>query len=257
MTEQMSKTGRAGARRDVARVLVILAVLSGFAISIVVGAGATPKVAALEAALEVEAALLLQDAQDHEGLVGRRDQVQVRLQTLYATLDQALRQDEIPIDEVEALVDQVEFSERELAQLIENQRHRIRTMLDRARRMREIEARAGSLRDREGERSGALAGTWEVSMLPGERRGVFRLEQNGVLVSGTYTLEGGWSGSLQGTLVNRKVYFVRIDSKLGRSMEFEGLLSAEGNAIRGTWLNYDLGAEGGAEGQWSATRVED
>ena len=23
------------------------------------------------------------------------------------------------------------------------------------------------------------------------------------------------------------------------------------------WLNYDLGAEGGAEGQWSATRIED
>jgi hypothetical protein len=50
---------------------------------------------------------------------------------------------------------------------------------------------------------------------------------------------------------------VRIDSKLGRSMEFEGFLGADGDVVRGTWLNYDLGAEGGAEGEWSARRVTD
>jgi hypothetical protein len=240
-------------RRWAALALGVVAV--GCAVGTVAGASMT--VEALQVSLEVEQALLLQDVEGHERVVGRRAQVQVRLQNLYATLDHELRQPEIAIDEVEALVDQVEFSERELDQLIENQRLGIRRMLDRARRIRELETRAGLLRDQEEQRSGALAGTWEVSMLPGERRGVFRLEQNGVLVSGTYTLEGGWTGSLQGTLVNRKVYFVRIDSKLGRSMEFEGILSAEGNTVRGSWLNYDLGAEGGAEGQWSATRVED
>ena len=240
--------------RVLAALAVAAAALGGATGTVVV---ASMTVEALQVALEVEQALLLQDVEGHERVVGRRAQVQVRLQNLYATLDNALRQQEIAIDEVEALVDQAEFSERELDQLIENQRLGIRRMLDRARRIRELETRAGLLRDQEEQRAGALAGTWEVSMLPGQRRGVFRLEQNGVLVSGTYTLEGGWSGSLQGTLVNRKVYFVRIDSKLGRSMEFEGILSAEGNTIRGSWLNYDLGAEGGAEGQWSASRVED
>ena len=62
--------------------------------------------------------------------------------------------------------------------------------------------------------------------------------------------------SLQGTLVNRKVYLIRIDSQLGRSMEMEGVLSVEGDRIRGSWLNYDLSAEGGAEGQWTASRTE-
>ena len=231
--------------------------LAALAVAAAVFGGAVGTVAVASMTVEVEQALLLQDVEGHERAVGRRAQVQVRLQSLYATLDNALRQQEIAIDEVEALIDQAEFSERELDQLIENQRLGIRRMLDRARRIRELETRAGLLRDQEEQRAGVLAGTWEVSMVPGQRRGVFRLEQNGVLVSGTYTLEGGWSGSLQGTLVNRKVYFVRIDSKLGRSMEFEGILSAEGNTIRGSWLNYDLGAEGGAEGQWSATRVED
>ena len=88
-----------------------------------------------------------------------------------------------------------------------------------------------------------------------EQNGAFNLIQTGTLISGTYRLAGGWSGSLQGTLVNRKVYLVRIDSKLGRSMEFEGALSPDGETIRGVWLNYDLGSAGGAEGQWSATRT--
>ena len=85
-------------------------------------------------------------------------------------------------------------------------------------------------------------------MLPRELRGAFSLVQDGTLVTGTYRLEGGWTGSLQGTLVNRKVFLVRIDSRLGRSMEFEGRLSEDGSTVQGTWLNYDLAGADGAEG---------
>ena len=63
--------------------------------------------------------------------------------------------------------------------------------------------------------------------MPLEQHGLFVLRQAGTLVSGTYELDGGWTGSLQGTLVNRKVFLVRIDSKLGRMMELEGFLSGE------------------------------
>jgi hypothetical protein len=76
----------------------------------------------------------------------------------------------------------------------------------------------------------------------------------GTLVSGTYELDGGWSGSLQGTLVDRKVFLVRIDSKLGRMMELEGFLAAEGDRVRGTWLNYELAGGEGSTGHWSATK---
>ena len=113
------------------------------------------------------------------------------------------------------------------------------------------------LRERDREAAGPLAGEWEVVMLPNERRGVFSLRQSGTLVTGTYRLEGGWTGSLQGTLVNRKVFLVRIDSRLGRTMEFEGRLSEDGSVVRGSWLNYDLSAGGGSEGQWTATRVDE
>jgi hypothetical protein len=190
-------------------------------------------------------------------LVARRVQTHVRLQNLYATLDYALRQDPVTEEDVVSALAQVEEAERDRAQVVDRQRHRVRTILDRIRRIRELETRAGVLLERDERTAGVLTGSWEVSMLPLGQRGVFRLEQMGVIVSGTYSLEGGWSGSLQGTLVNRKIYLVRIDSRLGRSMELEGFLSEDGNSIRGTWLNYDLGAEGGSEGQWSATRSDD
>jgi hypothetical protein len=90
--------------------------------------------------------------------------------------------------------------------------------------------------------------------MPLQHRGTFNLRQSGAIISGTYRLDGGWSGSLQGTLVNRKVYLVRIDSKLGKSMELEGVLSSDGETIRGTWLNYELGAGDGSSGQWAANK---
>ena len=54
--------------------------------------------------------------------------------------------------------------------------------------------------------------------------------------------------------MNRKVFLERVDSKLGRSGEFEGYLSTDGSQIRGTWLRYDVSNEGAANGQWSAVR---
>jgi hypothetical protein len=91
-------------------------------------------------------------------------------------------------------------------------------------------------------------------MLPVSQKGVFDLKQEGTIVSGTYSLEGGWTGSLTGTLVGRKVHLVRIDSKLGRSMEFEGFLATDGDTIRGTWQSYDLSNDLQPSGQWSAMR---
>ena len=83
------------------------------------------------------------------------------------------------------------------------------------------------------------------------------VSQSGALVTGTYRLEGGWTGSVQGTLVERKVYLVRIDSKLGRSMELEGALSGDRKQIRGSWLRYELAGSEGGSGQWSARRRSD
>ena len=91
-------------------------------------------------------------------------------------------------------------------------------------------------------------------LLPIDQRGTFELKQSGTLLTGTYTLSGGFRGSLRGTLVKSKIHLERIDSRLGRSMDFEGSLSADLMQIRGTWQSYELAEGEGANGQWSATR---
>lgn len=253
MTIDRTGTRRSRTRRRSLAVGLVLATVA----TVATVAAASDATEALTASIDVERALLIEDVERHERLVAERARIQVRLQNLYATLDAALRNEEPDPVQLDEVLAQVEAAERERNDTVEAQRRLVRGAIERARTIRALEARMGVLEAREDSVAGPLAGRWTVTLLPTGQRGVFHIEQNGVLVSGTYTLEGGWSGSLQGTLVNRKLYLVRIDSKLGRSMEFEGFLAAEGDVIRGTWLNYDLGAEGGAEGEWSARRVDD
>ena len=99
-----------------------------------------------------------------------------------------------------------------------------------------------------------MTGVWDVVLLPKEQRGTFDLSQTGAIVTGTYRLSGGFSGSLRGTLVRTKLYLERIDSQLGRSMELEGRLSTDQQKILGTWLSYELADGYGSNGHWSATR---
>ncbi len=212
---------------------------------------------ALAAEVEVERAMIAEDARRHEQLAARRAQTAVRLQNLYASLDHVVRQEaDASRDELESLNGQIDDAAREFDQIVASQRALADRMIDHLRRIELLEGRLGQIRESRQAVAGPLSGSWQVVLLPAQQRGEFTLTQTGTIVTGTYTLEGGWTGSLQGTLVNRKVYLVRIDSRLGRSMELQGTLSSDGSQIRGTWLNYDLAAEGGSEGQWSATRAE-
>lgn len=102
-----------------------------------------------------------------------------------------------------------------------------------------------------------VSGSWQVLYLPGNNRGVFALRQSGTILQGVYQLDGGWKGSLQGTFIDGKVYLQRIDSKLGRSSELDGYLSADGGSIRGTWRNYNLTDGVTSAGSWTASRQED
>jgi hypothetical protein len=102
----------------------------------------------------------------------------------------------------------------------------------------------------------SLTGSWDVSYLPSGDKGAFTLRQSGTLLAGEYALEGGWRGSLQGTIVNGKVLLHRIDSKLGHSQDLEGTLSPEGRTIRGTWQNFILSGGQPATGNWVAQKKE-
>lgn len=218
---------------------------------------AAPASAALEESLAIESRLLEGDVSRHEQLAARRNQANLRLQNLHITLDHVIRQDEdASILEIETLIRDIEITEGEREQILAAQTVAVDRLLDRLRRIQVIQDRLGKARESTVADAGRLTGKWDVVFMPLDMRGVFELTQSGTLVSGTYRLDGGWTGSLQGTLVNRKVYLIRIDSKLGRSMEIEGILAPDDAIIRGTWMNYDLAAQDGAQGQWTATRAE-
>jgi hypothetical protein len=209
---------------------------------------------ALSATIDVERALLKEDQARHDRLAARRGALAASLAALYAGLDAAIRDGSAAaLDEALA---RVEAAERERSGVVAEERSLVERIRERGRRVALLEEQAASLDSRREVAAGPLSGPWEIVLMPQQLHGRFSLEQTGTLVTGTYVLDGGWSGSLQGTLVNRKVYLQRIDSKLGHSADYEGYLSAEGDRIRGTWSSYDVTAQGGSTGEWSAVRKQ-
>lgn len=235
--------------------VLLLAMIAGVAAADPSATATTPGgVEALAATLEVEKTLLAEDRERHDELVAKRLESAARATSAQARLDAALHQEAKNYAEVEALIREADQLERERTDRLAEERAVVERIRERMRRIALLEERLAAFQTRAGEAAGPLAGAWEVVLMPSGQKGTFVLSQSGTIVSGTYTLDGGWSGSLQGTLVNRKVYLDRIDSKLGRWGRFEGWLAADGARIRGSWTALDLGAQGGAEGQWGATR---
>jgi hypothetical protein len=213
--------------------------------------------AAIAAEIEVDRTLLAEDLERYDRLVRKRDLLAGRLSEIYRTLDAAVRSGVgASPEQMDALLEQLGRTEAERDELLSQEITLVEHIRDRRRRIVLLLEQMELLEGREGLQAGALTGTWDVALLPLEQNGLFVLRQTGTLVSGTYELDGGWTGSLQGTLVNRKVFLVRIDSKLGRMMELEGFLSGEETVIRGTWLNYELAGAEGASGHWSARKRE-
>jgi len=210
---------------------------------------------AVDVERRIELTLLDEDLERYEALVVKRRGIAETLDALYLALGTAVREAEAGgATRIERLMVEVERTEGERAEVLARERTLVERIRDRRRRLELYVSELAALGQRRGVEEGALGGTWRVVFLPSEQRGTFRLKQNGTLITGTYQLQGGWTGSLQGTLVNRKVFLVRIDAKLGRSMELEGYLSEDGGKILGSWLNYELAGAEGSTGEWSAQK---
>jgi hypothetical protein len=101
-----------------------------------------------------------------------------------------------------------------------------------------------------------LTGTWSLMVEPGQE-GMAYLQQQGTLVTGTYSLSGGFSGSFRGTLVAGKVRLERIDSQIGFAAIFYGRLAGSGDGARlqGNWEATQLASGLPSAGSWTARRV--
>ncbi len=119
-----------------------------------------------------------------------------------------------------------------------------------------IEAAGGVASSAEAE-GGLLTGRWQLNVQP-DLEGTAYLVQQGTLISGTYELSGGWSGSLRGTLVANKVRLERIDSQLGFAAIFYGELNTSGEAlvIQGRWEATQLATGMPSAGGWRAVQLD-
>lgn len=106
--------------------------------------------------------------------------------------------------------------------------------------------------------SDPVSGLWDLAMEPGNLEGVMALNLDGTLIQGTYQLNGGWSGSLRGTLVAGKVRLERIDAQLGYVAVLYGHLRLEGSETRleGRWEATQLATGLPAAGTWVGVKLK-
>ncbi len=144
-----------------------------------------------------------------------------------------------------------------LAALLEAQQKR-NSMLENRIMIASIELEAQRLAAEIGGAEAPLTGAWQLMVEPGQE-GVAHLQQLGTLVTGTYALSGGFTGSFRGTFVAGKVRLERIDSQYGFAAIFYGRLVGRGQNARlqGNWEATQLASGLPAMGSWTATRVVD
>jgi len=124
-------------------------------------------------------------------------------------------------------------------------------------RIRLLKERIGDL-EREaaarGEHEDPLSGDWRVRVDPGAQEGDLHLSLDGTLVGGSYSLEGGLTGSVRGTFVGDRLKLDRIDSRLGFIAVYYGRLMPDGVTLTGTWEGTELSNAGPTSGTWTAAK---
>lgn len=160
---------------------------------------------------------------------------------------------EIGAEELTRREDSLATIEQQARALLERRRLAADRLVERRRSIALLEAEVAG----RGRPADLLSGRFAVVLDPGEQRGVFLLNLAGTIVSGEYTLEGGYSGSLRGTLIGDRLRLERVDSKLGFSTIYYGRLSPNGSSLAGTWESTTFGTGTPGSGRWRAVREEE
>jgi len=234
--------------------LFLIVMLTAFALPAM---AAAPMVQVLREELRIQEDIL--DA-DVEELGSRQDQIDAawnRVERLAADLIRAQQEGEDSAS-LRLRDEDLRTAEAELLMhVLEAQRQR-RTVIATKSMIERKYAELRRLTGGQGVEPDPLSGRWRIVLEPGALNGIMTLELNGTLVSGTYRLDGGWGGSLRGTLVADKVRLERIDSQIGFASILYGKLEARRRPPRlaGTWEATQLASGLPSAGSWLAERIE-
>jgi len=205
---------------------------------------------------DLEKARLDRNLEEYEAALKRRVELNDRISLLYERLGAAIRRGSTPPeeDDEESLSLQIESAQRAEDLTRQTLRRLQDQIADSRERIHFIQDRLSKLHRPAAEEPEGISGTWDVTYLPSNDKAVFILRQSTALIEGEYQQEGGFRGSLQGTLINGKLLLHRIDSKLGAVSDLEGQLSTDLKTIKGTWLSRIIGDGSPVNGAWSGKR---
>jgi hypothetical protein len=221
--------------------------------------GTAAAIYTLKVDLDLEKSRLDHRLSDYADSERRREELRDQISAFYVRIGFLVRQGEPAGEEDESLESLVEkTTAAELADVAarDNLRRLREQIADSRERIRILQDRIAGLRRAVPPEPESLSGTWDVTLLPGGDRAVFTLKQAGTIISGEYTQDGGWKGSLQGTLVNNKLVLHRIDSKLGPSSDLDGVVSSDLRSVKGNWQSRVLSDGSASTGAWSARKRE-
>jgi hypothetical protein len=226
---------------------------------------------ALESAFVREHLRLEQVSQRYFAARDRDREALEALDQLCVRMDQALIDENVPIDELQALEEQLGIAREtamerlrtssqhrrkiighlddleQLGQKIEQQKDYATVELDPA--LVELDQALMELDD--------LGGVWEVegSTAFDAAFGLMKLDVNGATVKGTYRMSTGTHGSLHGTIINDGVRLQRVDTEHGNDLVLEGTIDRAGGEMSGTWQSKILGTGRPENGEWSARKL--
>jgi hypothetical protein len=210
--------------------------------------------AQIETELRLERKLLALDLAAYREARGVEQRTREQVAQSVGRLDQALNGDSLALGTLET--SHLDLSSSRAAAQIAADRveWQLQRIEDRLRRIGFLEGesgiRAAAPRD-------PLTGRWNATVLPQNQTGTFDLTLNGTLVSGSYSLTGGVSGSsgsFRGTYTDNHLRLERIDAHRGADSIYLGTVDPATGRLSGTWTANDLASGQPARGDWSATR---
>lgn len=231
--------------------------------------------------LVVFVALLAPSSGEGQVADGLREQIRIRetvltgqledladarqqLRELWAQLEQQTgglmraQQEGETVDSLRLRDDDLRRVESEFAAAIVKFQQERRTTLDNRTMLAALATEVERLSVEVGDAEAPLTGTWRLVVEPGQD-GLAYLQQQGTLVTGTYALSGGFSGSFRGTLVAGKVRLERIDSQIGFAAIFYGRLVGQGRNLKlqGNWEATQLANGLASAGNWTGAKVQE
>ena len=234
----------------------IVAVFCLFAAEGVAGGGG--EAACLELQMQVKRELLAGRLEALGNLQTDLDQAWARVVHLSSDLARAYGEGE-SLQSLRLRENDLRLAEAELEALMDQARQLRAAVLDLDEALELIGRKLEALRAAGPKAGDPLTGRWSLTVEPGDLEGEVQLELDGTLVTGVYSLSGGWYGSLKGTLVSGKLRLERIDSQLGFAAILYGELFADEDPprIQGTWEATNLSVGLPSSGTWIARKIRE